>query len=55
MVSKKCFHQMHRCLIVIFDFPNFQFSVRSMLAVGDFHQYHSVYAMPVYVTSLDLN
>ena len=28
MVSKKCFHQMHHCLIEIFNFPNFSFSVR---------------------------
>ena len=46
---------MHHCLIEIFNFPNFSFSVRSIFVIGDFHQHHPVCEMPVYVTSLDVN
>ena len=53
MVSKKVFHQIHRCLIKIVNLPSLPFAGRSTLVVGDFHQLSRACAMPVNTSSLD--
>ena len=44
---------MHRRLIEIFNLLNVSFAGRSLLVVGNFHQFPPVCAMLIYATSLD--